>query len=344
PLLDDIRRYRLRRGASHLPAPRSAAGATVLAPECTCYFDADPQLLFDSFDPRMRYARALLYFLPLLVADPDLFAEEPPEIRRFLHQIVVQRGQNVGNVQCSGCSVLVQGSASGDVVAIGGDITIEGAVGGDAIALGGDVHLLSPARLKGDAMALGGYVRADEGARASGDSESIPYMHVPGQRSLHLTGIGAFLAASLSLLLLAAVGFRRRRAMNLSGAVAKRPGMVFVSGTLSAFLVMLLFILTGIARQSELLWVLLVTAGVVYAGLAGYLGVCGALGRLLARQDPWLLPPLAGAVALTALMLVPVAGFIVFMAAFVMVLGGAIASGFGTSTDWLAERLKRRRP
>ncbi len=290
----------------------------------------------------MRHAGFVLLWLLLPAAGTALSADGPPAISRFLHEIVVERGENVGDIQCSGCSIIVRGNASGDVIVIGGNIIIEGGVTGDAVAFGGGVHILPPAHLDGDALAMGGSVQIDAGARTAGDTDSIPYFHVPGQRSLHPSGVATFLVINLTILLLAALAFRRRRTENLAAAVEGHPGMVILSGTVFAIIMTLLFLLTGVSKRFELLWILLITTILLFTCMTGYLGICGALGRLITRRDRWLLSSLAGASLLTLLLLIPIAGFLFFTAAFVAALGSAIVSGFGKSPDWLPGRMNRR--
>jgi hypothetical protein len=290
----------------------------------------------------MRYATLLVNLWLILPGGACTQGAEPAELSRSLRQIVVEAGQTVGDVQCSGCSVVVRGNAEGDVIALGGDVTVEGTVKGDAIALGGSVHLLPGSQLHGDAAAIGGSVQVDAGARAEGDSDSLPYVHVPGQRSLRLPNVSSLLITDLTLLLLGALIFRRRRAENLAGALIRHPWAVVLAGFLLMCVALLLFILSGIPRRYELLWISLIVLGILFTGLAGYLGVCQAIGRLAARRAGGVIGPLAGAVLSTALLVIPVAGFGFFLVLAVTVLGSALVSGLGTSPDWLPALLGQR--
>jgi hypothetical protein len=283
--------------------------------------------------------------LILTVISPGSGPAQSPEVRdisSYFREIIVARDESVGTVQCSGCSVVVLGTATEDVIALGGDVTVEGTVKGDAIALGGSIHLLPGSQLEGDAAAIGGSVRVDAGARAQGDTDSLPFLHVPGQRSFHVSSVSSLLAVNLLLLLLGAMIFRRRRAENLAGAVILHPGTVALAGLLLLCLTLLLFILAGIPAQYELLWISLIGLSVLFLSLAGYLGVCEAIGGLVTRRGLWLVTPLAGAVLVTVLLLIPVAGFAFLLASFVAVLGSALVSGLGKSPGWLLARLKQR--
>ncbi len=290
----------------------------------------------------MRLVAVSLFSLLFSVTGPALSADGPPEVSRFLHRISVERGETVEDVQCSGCSVVVRGTVSSDVVSIGGNITIEGTVGGDAIALGGGIHLLPVARLEGDAMAIGGSVKVEPGAKTSGENDSVPYFHVPGQRTLDPSGVVTFLAVNLILLILGALAFGRLRMENLAAGVVRHPGMVLLAGAILGLLLTLLFALTGASKRFESLWILLITASVLFTCMAGYLGICGAIGRCLARRQSWLLGPLVGAFLISFLLLIPVAGFLFFLTAFFAALGSALVSGFGKNPDWLPRRLSRR--
>ncbi len=290
----------------------------------------------------MRQVVISPFWFLIFAAGRALSADGPPDVSRFLHGITVQPGETVGDVQCSGCSVFVRGTASGDVVSIGGNITIEGSVGGDAIAFGGGVHVLPVARLEGDAMAMGGSVRVEPGAKTDGEIESIPYLHVPGQRSLDPYGVVTFLAVNLAILFLGALAFRRLRMENLAAGVVRHPGMVFLAGAILGLLLTLLFALTGASKRFESLLIFLITAAVLITCMAGYLGICGALARHLAKRHFWLIGPLVGALLISFLLLIPIAGFLFFVTAFFAALGSALVSGFGKDPDWLPRHLSRR--
>ncbi|TMK34691.1 MAG: polymer-forming cytoskeletal protein [Actinobacteria bacterium] len=81
--------------------------------------------------------------------------------------VVVARGQVVGEIVVFSGSATVAGVARGDVVVLDGPITIAGQVGGDVIALHGSVRLLATAQVAGSVRA-GGDVRRADGAQVSG--------------------------------------------------------------------------------------------------------------------------------------------------------------------------------
>src|SRR6476659_3801102 len=63
--------------------------------------------------------------------------------------VVVARGQVVGEIVVFSGSATVAGVARGDVVVLDGPITVAGQVGGDVIALHGSVRLLATAQVAG---------------------------------------------------------------------------------------------------------------------------------------------------------------------------------------------------
>ena len=81
--------------------------------------------------------------------------------------VVVARGQVVGEIVVFRGSATVAGVARGDVVVLDGPITIAGQVSGDVIALHGSVRLLATAQVAGSVRA-GGDVRQAGGAQVSG--------------------------------------------------------------------------------------------------------------------------------------------------------------------------------
>ncbi len=285
----------------------------------------------------------LVLFSMIISATVAAPCAEPPEVSRILRRITVEEGQTVSEVQGYFSPVVVRGKVTGDVISIGADITVAGTIDGDAIAVGGGVVLLPQGKVGGDLTSLGGPVRAEGAGRTEADTDSLPYLPLPGQRRPHLTGTLTFISANIVLLLFAALVFRRRRTANLGSAVAGHPWVVVSVGVLFLVVVFFLCEAAGAFKRLELVWLLIVTAITGFTCLAGYLGLSSAIGRLAAARQGWLPGALIGGFLLNALLLVPVAGFALLLAAGVISAGAPIASGFGKSPDWLPSILRRKK-
>lgn len=290
----------------------------------------------------MRVRNIVMLFALISSVSADSFCSEPPEISQLLRTITIEPGQTVSDVQGYLCPIVVNGTVAGDVIAVGGDITIAGTVEGDAVALGGGIHILSQGHVDGDTTALGGPVRVENTAKAGGDTDSLPYMHLPGQRRPYAIGVLTFVSANLALLLLAALIFRRRRAQNLSSAVTQHPVMVISLGVLFSVLILSLYWVSEAFKRFSLAWLLTVSAVAFFTYLAGYIGLAATIGRVVARGRGWITGALIGVGVLNVMLLVPIVGLILFLAAIVLSGGNPIASGFGRDPDWLAGLLRKK--
>ncbi len=110
--------------------------------------------------------------LLLLTAMSDVAsAAASHERTQFGHDVTVGPGEEVSEVTCFGCSVLIRGHVAGDVTTFGGHVIIEdeGAVNGDTTTFGGDVRLDRTAKIGGDLTVFGGRIHRDPGSAIGGD-------------------------------------------------------------------------------------------------------------------------------------------------------------------------------
>jgi hypothetical protein len=116
---------------------------------------------------------AILVLLPSMAAGAR--AARSNDRVQIGRSIVVEPGENVGDVVCIVCSIRVRGQTAGDAVAIGGSISLEdGAqIAGDTVAMAGSVHLESNTKVGGDVVAVAGRIRRDPQAVIGGDVTSI---------------------------------------------------------------------------------------------------------------------------------------------------------------------------
>jgi hypothetical protein len=115
--------------------------------------------------------------------------------------VVVPRGQVVGEIVVFSGSATVAGVARGDVVVLDGPITVAGQVGGDVIAVHGSVRLLATAQVAGTVRA-GGDVRQTEGSQVNGGIQRGARFTLSGPLNV-LGPLLASAAMAVSILLLA---------------------------------------------------------------------------------------------------------------------------------------------
>lgn len=131
----------------------------------------------------------------LVARPPALHAGGKGDRVQVGHSIVVEEGEEAGDIVCIGCSIHMMGTC-GDVVAVGGSIIIEGTVKGDAVTVGGGMHLGENASIAGDVVTVGGGLSRHPGAVVKGDVSS---------QSGALVFLGLFLVPLIPLVLIVAL-------------------------------------------------------------------------------------------------------------------------------------------
>jgi len=116
----------------------------------------------------------LVVFICLLLTlsfSPAAFADSGSDRTQFGTDITIGPNEQVGDVNCFGCSVRVHGRVATDVTVFFGTVTIEeqGEVGGDVTDFGRGVRLDKNAKVGGDVTAFGGPVRRHAEASVGGD-------------------------------------------------------------------------------------------------------------------------------------------------------------------------------
>jgi len=116
----------------------------------------------------------LVVFICLLLTlsvSPAAFAQGGNDRTQFGTDITIGPNQEVGDINCFGCSVRVRGHVASDVTVFFGTVTIEeqGEVAGDVTDFGRGVRLEKNAKVGGDVTVFGGPVRRDSEASVGGD-------------------------------------------------------------------------------------------------------------------------------------------------------------------------------
>jgi hypothetical protein len=93
-----------------------------------------------------------------------MFAQSPPDISGFGHEVRVEPSQVAHNVRCVLCSVTIQGEVTGNVHVFAGDILLQSKVDGNVLLLGGNLSVASQAQTAGKVVVFGGHLRGDGGS------------------------------------------------------------------------------------------------------------------------------------------------------------------------------------
>ncbi len=214
-------------------------------------------------------------------------------------------------------------------------------------AIGGNLRLGPAAKVGGDVVAVGGLVERDAQASVGGEVSSTP---IPVFSRLPLSSLGRLLlvgllvggALNLVLVLLSYLIARERRVEVIASTVRARAGLALLTGVGVLVGTILLFII--FSRMGPLTPALatLVSVALVITLVMGYTGICLWLGRSLARGRGPLVAILLGAVLITVLQLIPLLGLFAFLVFFLLALGSAALSGYGSAMDWLPQRFAGR--
>jgi hypothetical protein len=240
-------------------------------------------------------------------------AAEPRDLMVVSGDVVIRRGQEVGEVVVVRGRVLVAGVARGDVVVLSGHIEVTGQVSGSFINVRGPVALGSSSHVAGDVLA-GERVRLAEGAVVDGDVRSGVTFALTGP----IAALGRFapwlavwasvLALGLALLLLAPRSRRcgQCRAERTVGEPRGAAASLALPVLGAVAVISLVWLPLGLGLLAGLF--LLYSVGVAWSAFA--------LGRLIWREPRGRVMAFAfGWAILAALAVIPVAGAVVWVGA-----------------------------
>ncbi len=263
------------------------------------------------------------------------------EDMRFLRSVIIEKGEtSPGDIICILCSVTVKGKVPGDVIAIGGDLTVTGSIHGDAIAAGGRVSVLPGGRIDGDPIAVGGSVRTSGRVTVPAERVSVPYFHLPGQRSFDPLGVLSLAGFMLLVTAAAAAILRTHRSAGIADDLRRRPWLALLLGL--AGWTLYLFLEEQLDTDGTLatLGYWMVSGLVLALLLIGYAGLVWLVGRLIARQHGgknWV----AGSLIVTIALLVPVAGALFVSLLLVLTMGSGIERTARSAAAIIARRRAR---
>lgn len=240
--------------------------------------------------------------------------------------VTVPRGKEAGEIVVFHGSATIAGVARGDVVVLDGPIVVNGQVSGSVIAVTGDVSLGPGAQVLGDVKA-GGTVAASANAEVSGSvSDGVDWTLRGPLESIARFVVWLALSVSTLLLLVAliVVAPRGADAVHLAARTGPWTSAGWGLGALVGLPVLAVLFVVSVLGMPLGLSLLLALAFLLFVGFA--LGAW-IVGRLLWRppRSRWL-AVLFGWLVASAVMLIPYAGGVLWVAGSGFGLGAAIVA------------------
>lgn len=255
------------------------------------------------------------------------------------HSIEVGPDETVGDAVCVGCSIHVAGHVMGDAVAVGGSLSVDGKVNGDTAAVGGSIHLGSEASVGGDAVGIGGGVEREPGSTVGGEVTSGAHFPMAGGiMGIFFLGLLGSIPFALVLSVICYLILGQQRVEVMVGSLRTRTGMAMLAGLAvlaGAAILMAVFPHTGTLKPIVMI---AIAIAVCVSMIVGYTAVSMWAGRGVARGASPLGALIIGAIIVAVVQAIPIVGIFAFLVFALAAVGTAIVTGFGTHSDWLAQR------
>src|ERR1700744_1350675 len=103
-------------------------------------------------------------------------AHAPADRVSFMHDIVIDAGEDADDAVCFLCSIRVNGKVNGDAVAFLGSIHLTGEITGAVVSFLGNVAMGVPSRIGGDCVVFGGPLRRNGNTAINGDTVQFPFI------------------------------------------------------------------------------------------------------------------------------------------------------------------------
>lgn len=241
----------------------------------------------------------------------------------------MEKGETLETVVCFFCTIHVRGQAVVAATVFGG-VEITGTVSEVAVAAGGGVKLVSGGKVGETIVALGGPVEQGAGTTLPADVTAFPWIQLPGQRQIFWRGALGLQGLTILLAFLSYALLRKRRVENVAGTVAGRKIAALLTGLFALVVLLLMVIYSEDAGDWEDYVIYGALLGFFLLGVPGFSAVALGAGRVLPRNHAAGAGSiLTGAILLALLMLIPVAGLLVWLLAMSLSSGALVLSRFG---------------
>ncbi|MEA2297246.1 MAG: hypothetical protein QOF77_182 [Solirubrobacteraceae bacterium] len=265
-----------------------------------------------------RLLPALVLLMMLLPAGAQ--AAGPQDRYVVSGDVLVAKGETVGDLVVLDGNIVVRGAVRGDIVAINGDVTLRGTVSGDLVTIGKRATLGRRARVGGDVKWVQDRPVLAPGAVVSGkvkrfDAGSFGTPGIEVAIGFWVIVTISFLLGGLLLLLLAPGLFEGV----VRSARASRGGAIIAGILLFILLPILAVVLLVTVVGTPLGIGLLLALGPIYA--IAYIASAMVLGRRVVKTGGRAAAFLAGLVILRVIALIPFLGGLITLLATIFGLG-----------------------
>ena len=271
----------------------------------------------------MKFSLLAIFFFVLVTRTSA--AEET----HYFRTITVAEGAQEDSITCLFCDVVVRGEVQGEVVTIWGGVTVSGKVRKDIVAVGGTVRLKNGAEVGDDVVSIGGPITSEGEVVAPGKEGfvALPWVHMPGQRSIGWRGAIALLGFHLVCVFLPTL-ILRPRAVQSVAKISQRWFLTSVAGFL--FIAIYSYGLNALDEYLHSSDLVEAIFSFLFLSILA-IGIAGTAYNIGDRLFPGLLLAslMAGAVILTALELIPYLGLLAMILAASWATGSALWSGLG---------------
>ncbi|MDC0707718.1 hypothetical protein POL68_04485 [Stigmatella sp. ncwal1] len=285
--------------------------------------------------------------------------------------IEIKKGESVDNAVVYGGNMVVRGHVDEDAVVFGGNLDVFGTVDGDVHAFGGNVTLHPGANVGGDASAIGGSVIQNDGAHVEGGTESLEGKSIGSMvlgevkdslekeftnsrneknaqkdedEDAHEDSRGAFPGFILKFAALFGLGFLGQllfptRMKELSAEIKAQPvnsGLTGLLGTVALIPISVILAITLVGIPVlVLLWLVVPLAAAL--GLAAVASEIGMRLPVLRGRKTQAAVLALGLLVLLGLGSIPVLGWVVMGAAYLVAFGAVIRTRFGSRSRGMPE-------
>lgn len=232
-------------------------------------------------------------------------------------------------------NVTIDGAVRGDSVAVFGNVTVNGTVDGDVVAVFGTIRITDKAVVRGDAVGVGGGVDKAPGAVVRGDIEDITSPFGIDKHNLlpvvtYASILGILVMFGISCLAVLLIPDRMKMMTDQS---LQKLGRRFGIGLVAYLLFVPVIILLAITIIGLLVIPFFIAAFFIVAFI-GLIAISIAVGQKIAgsmdgNKNAIYVHLLIGVVILYVLKLIPVFGWLVYIALMIIAMGVAVDTRLG---------------
>jgi hypothetical protein len=252
------------------------------------------------------------------------------DLVRFGGPARVEAGQTVGDAVAMGGPLAIAGHVLGDAVAIGGPVTVEATavVEGDLVSIGGSMDVAPEAEVRGDRVGIGGPFGSMIGKFAGG----VAAHQTPMWQLALLDAAACFVKCAVLLLIgLLVITFLPDRYARVREHLTQRPGRSALAGLIMFLAIVPAIVVLAVTVVGIPLIpiAVLILVALMSVGMTAFIAWLGDRVPLFKGRKSQFGAMAIGAAVVFLVMLVPILGALLLVAASFTAAGAALMSRFG---------------